>query len=108
MTLADVLADAAADARDVDRRERDGMTEWTLDGRAFAAADATTAEFHLQPLIARAALGTPDTSLSPRGRDWIAFRPPELDRFAGDRASAWFGSALRTAVAARASRPARR
>jgi hypothetical protein len=54
-------------------------------------------EFRLDPIVARAALGTPDTSASSRGPEWVAFSPAELDRFAVDRALAWLGAAHRRA-----------
>ena len=47
--------------------------------------------------MASAALRTPDTAASPRGSDWVAFAPAELDRHAIDRATAWLASAWRRA-----------
>ena len=99
MTLAEVLADAGSTVGSIDRREAGGAVEFLVDGRPFAALAGETAEFMLDPIVARAALGTPDTMGSPRGADWVAFRPPELDRFATDRATAWFLSAWRRAQA---------
>ena len=94
MTLAEALAAAAADLDGVG----DGEPEWSVGGIVFAAVTAPgTAEFRLEPIVARAALGTPDTGPSNRGADWVAFRPKELDRFALDRATAWLGSAYRNA-----------
>ncbi len=92
MTLVEVL-EAAAAAAGAERATEGSTTVWSISGRPFAAAGADGAEFRLKPIVARAALGTPDTSASRRGGAWIAFRPPELDRFAIDRATAWFASA---------------
>jgi len=98
LTLADALEAAAADLAGVSEAEPEpGTTEWTLAGRPFAAIRGGTAEFLLEGIVARAALGTPDTKPSPRGQDWVAFTPPELDRFALDRAASWLASAHRHA-----------
>lgn len=81
------------------RREMPGgAIEWLVAGRPFAAAQAGIAEFRLDSVVARAALGTPDTSVSGRGAEWVAFSPGELDRFAVDRAVAWLGAAHRRAA----------
>ena len=100
-TLLEALAAAAAALPDVERRAIPGGAEWLARGRPFAAVAGPVAEYRLEPVIAKAALGTPDTTKSRRGDDWIAFRPAELDRFALDRAIAWFGSAHRRATALR-------
>jgi hypothetical protein len=100
-TLLEALTAAAAALPGVDGRRTAGGTEWLVRGRPFAAVAGDVAEYGLDPVIARAALGTPDTVRSSRGPDWVAFRPPELDRFALDRAIAWFGSAHRRASALR-------
>jgi hypothetical protein len=100
MTLAEVLDEAALALDAVDRREGTGGIEFLVGARPFAAlagASGDSAEFCLEPVVARAALGTPDTTPSPRGADWVAFRPGELDRVARDRATAWFLSAWRRA-----------
>jgi hypothetical protein len=93
-SLEDVLTAAAEDLEGVSLH--DG--EWTVAGRTFAAVAAGVAEFHLDPLVARAALRTPDTAASNRGPDWVAFAPGELDDAAIDRAEAWFLSAHRRAT----------
>jgi len=99
MTLAELFEEAGSSVGAVDRREGAGGIEYLVDGRTFAALAAGTAEFRLEPLVGRAALGTPDATPSPRGPEWVAFRPGELDRFASDRATAWFLSAWRHARA---------
>ncbi len=98
MSLLELLAGAAADLGVGESRTSSGATEWLAAGRPFATAASEHAEFRLAPAIARAALGTPDTEPSTRGVGWIRFAPPELDRFARDRAVAWFGSAYRHAA----------
>jgi len=100
LTLAEVLAAAAEGLAGVVAAAGDGGTTWSIDGRPFAAVASDRAEFHLDPLVARAALRTPDAGPSPRGADWVAFAPTVLDDPAVDRAEAWFLSARR-----RASRP---
>lgn len=103
MTLSEILDDAAPKLAGVERRESDGGTKWSTDGKLFAALSHAqgvalqTAEFRLDPPVLRAALGTPDTAPSPRGPEWLAFSPPDLDRLAVDRAVAWLGSAHRRA-----------
>jgi hypothetical protein len=97
MTLAELLDEAGSTIGPVDRRETNGGTEFLVGGRPFAALAGDTVEFSLEPLVGRAALATPDATPSRRGADWVAFRPQELDRFAQDRATAWFLSAWRRA-----------
>jgi hypothetical protein len=98
-TLGAVLDEAAADLEDA---ERSGATNgdavtWSIGGVPFATVTGGRAEFRLDPLVAAAALRTPDTAASPRGKDWVAFSPAELDRHAIDRATAWLASAWRRA-----------
>jgi hypothetical protein len=97
MTLADLFDEAGSTVGAVDRRDVGSGVEYLVDERPFAALVGGTAEFRLDLLVGRAALGTPDTMPSPRGTDWVAFHPAELDRFASDRATAWFLSAWRHA-----------
>ena len=98
-TLATVLDEAGADLEDAQRSAAtNGDTvEWSIGGIVFAAVNANRSEFRLDPMVAAAALRTPDTAPSPRGRDWVAFSPTELDRHAIDRATAWLASAWRRA-----------
>jgi hypothetical protein len=97
LTLRDVLDAAAEDLADV-RTGGDGASvSWALGDSVFAALDEGRAEFRLDPLVARAALRTPDTGPSTRGPDWVAFAPETLDDGAVDRAEAWFLSAYRRA-----------
>lgn len=99
MTLAEAIDDAAGRLPGMERREvAGGGIEWLVAGRPFAAAEAASVEFRLDPIVARAALGTPDTSVSGRGPEWVTFSPGELDRFAVDRAVAWLGAAHRRAA----------
>jgi hypothetical protein len=101
LTLAEILAAAAEEvdgvATDVDAE----VTIWSAAGRPFATMAGDRAEFHLDPLVVRAALRTPDTAPSPRGPEWISFAPELLDDPAVDRAEAWFLSAHRLATAPR-------
>jgi hypothetical protein len=97
LTLRDVLDAAAEDLADV-RGAADGdAVTWAVGDTVFAALDAGRSEFRLDPLVARAALRTPDTAPSTRGPDWVAFAPETLDDGAVDRAEAWFLSAYRRA-----------
>ena len=71
--------------------------EWRRGGRPFAALAGDAAEFRLDPLVASAALRTPDTSASKRGADWVASARADVDEHAVDRAQAWLASAWRRA-----------
>ncbi len=97
MTLAELLDQAGSALDRVDRREVTGSSEFLVGGRPFAVLAGNIVEFSLDPVVARAALGTPDVTPSARGADWVTFSPFELDRFAADRATAWFLSAWRRA-----------
>jgi hypothetical protein len=97
VALAEILRDAAADLEDVDGREAGGEVTWSIRGVPFVVATPGTADFLFDPVVARAALGTPDTSPSRRGAGWIAFAPRELDQYAVDRATSWFGASYRVA-----------
>lgn len=100
LTLAEVLAAAAEELDGVVVAGDGALTTWSAAGRLFAAVAGERAEFHLDPMVARAALRTPDTAPSARGAEWVAFAPPLLDDAAIDRAEAWFLSAQRRASAA--------
>ncbi len=79
-------------------RTRDGEVERLAVGdRVFAFLGADLLEVGLEPVVAKAALATPDTHSSPRGAGWIAFTPSVTDRFALDRAEAWVRLAYRRA-----------
>jgi hypothetical protein len=102
LTLSDVLAAAAEDLPDVTAAATaDGTTTWSRGGAPFAVLADAGAEFRLDPLVARAALRTPETQVSIRGADWIVFAPAILDEGAVDRAEAWFLSAYRRTSARR-------
>jgi hypothetical protein len=101
VTIAEVLDAEAAELEGVQRRTVGGGIEWAAGLVTFAALAGNTAEFRLNPVVAAAARGTPDAGGSGRGDQWVAFSPRELDRYAQDRAVAWFGSAYRTALAGR-------
>jgi hypothetical protein len=98
-TLAGVLDEAAAELEDAARAATaDGSgVEWSIGGVTFAAIAGERAEFRLDPAVATAALRTPDTAPSARGRDWVAFAPADIDQHAIDRATAWLASAWRRA-----------
>jgi len=98
MTLAAALDDASAEIDGLSRRTTASGVEWLAGPTLFAALSGSTAEFRLDPVVAAAALGTADTAASARGADWVAFTPTEIDRFALDRAIAWFASAARRAA----------
>jgi hypothetical protein len=98
MTLAEVLEAEAEELGVVAKVGTGGGVEWHRGARVFATLSGATAEFRLAGAIAEAALRTPDTVPSPRGRDWVSFTPAELDEMAVDRAAAWFASAWRHAA----------
>jgi hypothetical protein len=101
LTLGDVLAEAAAGLAGVTARTIDDATTWAAGPAVFATLIGGRAEFRLDPLVATAALRTPDTATSSRGPDWIVFAPAILDDHGVDRAEAWFLSAHRRAAASR-------
>ena len=97
MNLREALDETLADLEDVEPAEAGGGVEWRRGGLPFAALAGDAAEFRLDPLVAKAALRTPDTSPSKRGADWVRFSPPVVDGHAVDRAQAWLASAWRRA-----------
>ncbi len=97
MNLREALDEALADLEDVEPGEDGGGVEWRRGGLRFAALAGDAAEFRLDPLVAKAALRTPDTSPSKRGADWVRFSPAVVDGHAVDRAQAWLASAWRQA-----------
>ncbi len=99
LDLEAVLAAAAEELPGIVEADDGGVRTWSSGGRPFATLAGGRAEFRLDPLVAGAALRTPDTAPSPRGGDWVAFAPAELDDPAIDRAEAWFLSAHRRAAA---------
>jgi hypothetical protein len=101
LTLAEILAEAADGLTSVTTDRSGPITTWAAGPSVFATLADDRAEFRLDPLVAAAALRTPDTAPSPRGGDWIAFQPSILDDHALDRAEAWFLSAHRRAAASR-------
>ena len=101
MSLRELLDTAADDLDGVERVVSGESVEWRCGGRPFAAATDDAAEFRLDPLVAAAALRTPDTTASPaRGADWVRFAPATLDDPAMDRAEAWLASGWRRAAKA--------
>jgi hypothetical protein len=96
-SLSGVLEEAASDLESVEERTTPSGREWSIGGIVFAATEGDGAVFRLSPAVSAAALRTPDTAASPRGRDWVLFRPKTLDRHAVDRAEAWLASAWRRA-----------
>lgn len=79
-------------------RERDGESvAYAVGGRVFAVLMPDLLEVGLDAAVAAAALRTPDTLASSRGKGWIAFTPDGIDRHALDRADAWVRLAHRRA-----------
>ena len=95
-TLADERA--AADPPALEQHDLGGVVEYLRSGKPFAAASDASAEFRLRPDVASAAVRTPDVRASDRGPEWVTFTPPDLDRFAVDRLTAWFDFAWRHAA----------
>jgi hypothetical protein len=82
----------------VELRAVDERHELVVAGATVAILERDRLEVRLRPAVAAAALRTPDTGSSTRGRGWIRFAPAELDAFARDRAMAWLESAVRLAI----------
>jgi hypothetical protein len=99
VTLAEALADVAAELPGVTRRERSGATQYELRDGAFAVLEAggEAASFLLAQAVADAAVHTPDTVTSTRGPGWVTLQPTVMDDHAIDRAVAWLQSAWRNA-----------
>jgi hypothetical protein len=75
-----------------------GETEYRLAGRPFAVTGGGSADFRLRADVAEAARHTPEVAAAARGPEWVRFAPATLDRFARDRATAWFEFARRHAA----------
>jgi hypothetical protein len=97
IALRALLLEHAAGLEGVEVVPVDDDLELRLDGDPFAAISGGVTELCLRPVVAGAALRTPDTAPSPRGTGWVRFEPPVLDEFARDRAVAWLESAWRFA-----------
>jgi hypothetical protein len=104
LSLAEVLLGAAEEAATAIRTEAGTLTTWSAGSPpvVFATLAGGRAEFRLDPVIANAALRTPDTVASTRGPEWVAFEPAVVDDGAVDRAEAWFLVAHRRAGRRRA------
>lgn len=95
--LAELAAAAAAEISGAMAESEGTTTIWSAAGRPFAVLVGGVLEFRLDPIVGAAARRTPDTMTSARGDDWVAFGPPDLDRYAEDRVRAWFAAAHRRA-----------
>ena len=100
-SLRSLIAELASADADVRTAATGAATTWLVDGVAFAVLAGDVVELRLDPPIADAATRTPDTDSSPRGPEWVRFRPRKLDQHALDRLDAWFALARRRAVTAR-------
>jgi len=98
LTMRDVLIAAAEELPAIRRTDEDGILTFAAGATSFSALAGERAEFLLDPMVAGAALRTPNTEPSVRGSEWVAFEPATLDDAAVDRAEAWFLSAYRRAV----------
>jgi hypothetical protein len=97
-SLGMLLLEAAGALEDVDVRPADRGHEVVVAGSVVAVVETDALEARLRPAVASAALRTPDTAPSERGRGWVRFAPGILDDFARDRALAWLESAVRLAT----------
>jgi hypothetical protein len=97
-TLRDLALEAIDDLDDVTSAPDRDATLFSRAGHPFAALTESDIEVRLESLVATAALRTPDTGESPRGRGWVRFSPAALDRFAADRVIAWIEHAWRHAA----------
>jgi hypothetical protein len=98
-TLRDLALEAIDDLEDVTSAADGDATLYSRAGLPFAALTGREVEVRLEPLVATAALRTPDARESPRGRGWVRFSPTALDRYAADRVVAWIEHAWRHAEA---------
>ena len=97
-SLAGTLAEHVAALAAVDLRGDARAREVVVAGSVVAVLEPAALEVRLRPAVAAAALRTPDVEVSPRGRGWVRFAPPDVDEFARDRAIAWLESAVRLAA----------
>jgi hypothetical protein len=98
-SLGDLLAELLDEMPDVDLS---ATREYAHDGVAFAhRTGEESIDLRLGAEIGEAALRTPDTGTSSRGRDWVSFSPKAWDDMAVDRLRAWFRVAWRFAERAR-------
>lgn len=98
-TLRDLALEAIDGLDDVTSAPGLDVTTYSRAGHPFAALTEGAIEVRLEPLVATAALRTPDTTESDRGRGWVRFAPPALDRFSADRVIAWIEHGWRHAEA---------
>jgi hypothetical protein len=96
--LAAFLESIAAGLPDVEAAMAGDATVYGTNGTDFAVVRPADASFRLRLDVARAALGTPDTSPGPEGRDWVRFTPRAIMAYELDRAEAWFVVAHRFAA----------
>jgi hypothetical protein len=75
----------------------DGVITWSRAEADFAALGPNGIEIRLDRPIAAAAVRTPHTAPSPRGQDWVRFKPQELHGHALDRLRAWLELGYRRA-----------
>lgn len=93
VSLGDLLAELLDETPDIDLS---ATREYAHNGIAFAhRTDEEVIELRLGEEIAEAALRTPDTQPSSRGRAWVRFYPKSWDSMAADRLRAWFRVAWR-------------
>ena len=75
-----------------------GAVTYARAGAVFARVSGSTLQVRLPVDIAEAALRTPDTTLDPEERGWLAFAPGPQAQHVDDRATAWFQTAWRHAA----------
>ncbi len=99
-SLDERVGDVADELDGVERRRDGESVVYEVRGRIIAVLTDETLEVPLDGPIGAAALKTGDTRPSRRGKDWVAFTPEAVDRFALDRAEAWVRFAHRRASGA--------
>ncbi len=97
-SMTELVEDVVATLAGIKRTTDAAATVLARSDRPFAVLADTVLEVRLDPLVAGAALRTPDATASSRGTGWIRFAPSNLDRYAVDRVEAWLGYAWRHAL----------
>ena len=97
VSIGEAIEGLAAAATGVERAQSGQGVEFQIAGQPFARLGGSEASFRIGSDIVRAALRTDGTRASPLGADWITFSPLRFDRYALDRATAWFELAARRA-----------
>jgi hypothetical protein len=104
--MAGLLGPLAAGEPDIKREpDASGRVRYQVGDRVFAEEDGETVRLWLRPEVGAAAVRTP--GVRPEPDSWVRLEVAPGDRFARDRAEAWFRLALSDARGLQRSDPDR-